>query len=363
HSQSIRNRLAHGVLDERVGWLHSEFTLDEPGRQQRPVVSPAQHRMAITQHVETAHPGGDLLGAHRKTKRQPWIGGAFPVAMRDEHRPPGKLLHRLTVGGPRRQRTHCRHRRVVSHPQRRPTTHGMAQQRYRRIPVLVAQLRQSPSGVLHRVSLGLIPSPEAVPQDAHGHTATAVAPVQEPSERHHPQVAQLRPPACPPCKTSTIDRTRAGSIGQRSSIHGAVSVTASTLVTSHNSGSWGSSGGWWRASGRSAGESQFARSGCGRYLPAVLLLSTCGCRLAPATDIDIAGRGEVQCPITPRISTLPWSAQDSAHRSSPTDWPKRANGYACSNAAVPIPLALFPEIPGAWPPTSGTQPLDCTGCS
>src|SRR5436305_14873589 len=138
--------------------------------------------------------------------------------------------------------------------------------------------------------LGLIPSTEAVPQDAHRHAPAAIALMQEPGEGDHPQVAQLR---SPPGRGGAAglspvqhqhDRPDPRRVHRPAIldpgcgfVHGFDARACPPKITVSPAASR-------RATGDLAGGSRFARSGCSTYLPAVLLLSTCGCWLGPATD-------------------------------------------------------------------------------
>ena len=55
--------------------------------------------MAVPEHLEPAHPLGDRLRTHREPVGHPRVGHPLPVAVRDEHRPPGQLPHRLALAG------------------------------------------------------------------------------------------------------------------------------------------------------------------------------------------------------------------------------------------------------------------------
>jgi hypothetical protein len=110
------------------------------------------------------------------------------IAMCDQHRLPGHLVHRLILRGPRRERANCHHCRVVGDPQRRSCTHGVTEQRHRHIRVVLTEMVERPPRIRQRMHLGFVPAPVSVPQQLNQKTPPTAAPVQRRSERDHPQV-------------------------------------------------------------------------------------------------------------------------------------------------------------------------------
>lgn len=141
------------------------------------------------------HTRSGRAGPHRKSVGEPRIGDPVAIAVCDQHRSPGYLVHRLVLGGPRCQRADRHHRRVIGDPQRRTPTHRVSEQGHRDGRALLAKVVERPPRIRQRVQLGFVPAAVAVEQQPNRKALRAAAPVQRRGERDHPQVGTPPPPS------------------------------------------------------------------------------------------------------------------------------------------------------------------------
>ena len=170
------------------GSARPQGRFDEAGHQRRPIAWASQHGVAVAEHVEAAYPVADRTGPHRKPVGQPRVGDPIMIAVCDQHRLPGQLVHRLVLAGPRCERAHRHHCRVVGDPQRRSGTHRVTEQGHRDLRVVLTKMVKRPPRVRQRMHLGFVPAPVSIPQQPNRKTPPTAAPVQCRSERDHPQV-------------------------------------------------------------------------------------------------------------------------------------------------------------------------------